>query len=95
MWIDIDDVRAAMISVKIIGEGLHVIGSWEAEKRGKTPDSWAPKQSKVADVERRLDNAIHSYIYDMSGIAEIHAGFRSEDIDRIERALQECVYSET
>lgn len=87
-------VCVATISVKIIGEGLHVIGSWEAEKRGKTPDSWAPKQSKVADVERRLDNAIHNYIYDMSGIAEIHAGFRSEDVGRIERALQECVYSE-
>lgn len=66
-----------------------------SRKKGKTPDSWAPKQSKVADVERRLDNAIHNYIYDMSGIAEIHAGFRSEDVGRIERALQECVYSET
>lgn len=88
-------VCVATISVKIIGEGLHVIGSWEAEKRGKTPDSWAPKQSNVADVERRLDNAIRNYIDDMSGIDEIHAGFRNEDIGRIGRALQECVYSET
>lgn len=88
-------VCVATISAKIIGEGLHVIGSWEAEKRGKTSDSWAPKHSKVADVDRRLDNAIRNYIDDMSGIEEIHAGFRSEDIGRIERALQECVYSET
>lgn len=88
-------VCVATISAKIIGEGCHVIGSWEAEKRGKTPDSWTPKQSKVADVDRRLDNAIRNYIDDMSGIEEIHAGFRTADIIRIERALQECVYSET
>lgn len=87
-------VCVAMISAKIIGEGCHVIGSWEAKKRGKTPDSWAPKHSNVADVERRLDNAIRNYIDDMSGIDVIHAGFRFEDIFRIERALQECVYSE-
>ena len=29
----------ATISVKIIGGGHHVILSWEAEKRGKKPDS--------------------------------------------------------
>lgn len=87
-------VCTAMISAKIIGEGVYVIGSWEAKKSGGTPARWAPKQSNVTDVERRLDNAIRNYIDDMSGIDEIHAGFRSEDIDRIERALKECVYSE-
>lgn len=87
-------VCVATISAKIIGEGCHVIGSWEAEKRGKTPDSWAPKQSNIAEVERRLDNAIRNYIDDMSEIEEIHAGFRIEDIYRIEWALKECVYSE-
>lgn len=87
-------VCVATISAKIIGEGCHVIGSWESEKRGKTPDSWAPKQSNIAEVERRLDNAIRNYIDDMSEIEEILHGFRLEDIYRIEWALKECVYSE-
>lgn len=87
-------VCVATITAKIIGEGIHVIGSWEAEKKGGTSDSWAPKHSNVADVKRRLDNAIRNYIDDMSGIDVIHAGFRFEDIFRIERALAECVYSE-
>lgn len=92
-----DDFRwcVATVSAKILGGGVHEIETWGAEKKGKTPDSWAPKQSNIEEVERRLDNAIRNYIDDMSGIDEIHAGFRIEDIARIERALKECVYSET